>query len=185
MLAFLAYLLVISVLQGAVAQASFDDLDDRTVGAGEAINAGMRHSLPILGVSIIVGIVSLAATFLLVVPGLYVLGMWWIFAAIIVRERAGFSSIGRSAELTLGYRWPMVGLALLYFLVSIGIGLVTGIPELMVSETSVTGTLIVGVISMIGDMFSSILGGVTGVIAYVRLTQIKEGGGSTVADVFS
>jgi len=48
-----------------------------------------------------------------------------------------------------------------------------------------TGALVSAVVEGVGDAFVSVFGTVTAVLAYNRLRQIKEGGGPSVADVFT
>lgn len=82
--------------------------------------------------SLLVGIGILTGLILLIVPGIILAVMWQFFGYVIV-DRPGtraVESMGRSADITRGNRWPLFGLVLLLLLINIlgavlcGVGLI-------------------------------------------------------------
>lgn len=181
----LIFMLGTCLVYAAVAQVTLDDAAGRPVAFGAAISSGLRNVVPATAVVIVSGLICAVAAMFLILPGLYLMALWWLAVPAIVEERLSFGSLGRSAALTEGYRWPMVGLVLLYLLVAIGVGMVTAAPESLLVGAGMPGAVISAVVSGLGDAFLSAFGTVTAVLAYNRLRQIKEGGGPSVADVFT
>jgi hypothetical protein len=57
---------------------------------------------------------------LLIVPGVILMVMWYVAVPACVLEKTGpVRSLGRSRELTKGYRWKVFGLILLVYVLSI------------------------------------------------------------------
>ena len=173
------------VLCGAVARAALDHVNGPGASVDTAMRAGLRHFFPILLITIVVGIVGYLGLILLILPGLYVMGMWWLVVPAVVEEGRGFGALGRSFELTEGYRWPMIGLVLLYALITIIVGALGAVPDIVLGALGTVGLVISAIIDIFVSAFTYGLGIVTSVLAFNRLRQIKEGGGPGVADIFA
>jgi hypothetical protein len=103
------------ILQGALTRAAIDDLSGAGVKFGAALGDGLRYFFPLFVVGLLVGIGMAIGLVLLIIPGLILAVRWAVSAPIVVVEKHGpTNSIGRSAELTKGYRWPIFGLLVLY-----------------------------------------------------------------------
>lgn len=69
------------------------------------------------GIAIGIGLV------LLLVPGLYLLTIWsMIVPALVIEGRPALAAFGRSREIVRGHGWPVFGLVVITFLVSIVVG---------------------------------------------------------------
>lgn len=71
--------------------------------------------------SILVGIAVFVGLFLCIVPGV-ILGLMWMFFGYVVVENPTISptdAMRRSAEITKGYRWQLLGLVILLFLINL------------------------------------------------------------------
>lgn len=87
---------------------------------------------PYLIASILVGLGVLAGLILLIVPGIILAIVWHFFGYVIVQEPTmrATDAMRRSAEITEGYRWQLLGLGLVLFLINIvgalacGVGLI-------------------------------------------------------------
>lgn len=162
-------------------------LDRSRPSVGDAFPLALRLFLPLLLVNIVVNLLVGAGLFLLVVPGLYLLGRTLLSAPALVAERRGnpFAAIGRSFALTAGQGWRIVFFALLIFVVAyvvniavggtlgIAIGLLPGADD----QTSVRNLLL----AALNALFSSaifLLAILINVALYRRLT-------TDVADTFS
>ena len=83
--------------------------------------------LPLIGLSIVVGIAVAIGFILIIVPGLILITIWAVAAPAVVVERKGiFEALGRSRELVKGNGWQVFGVIILFFLIFFVIGLVLG-----------------------------------------------------------
>jgi hypothetical protein len=131
MLASVISLVASVVLQGALTRASLDDLGGKGVRLNTALSAALALLLPLIGLGIIVGLGIMVGLVLLIIPGIYLSLRWAVAAPVLVSERAGvFQAMERSAKLTEGHRWAILGLAVIYLIlvlvVNFAIGAVIG-----------------------------------------------------------
>jgi hypothetical protein len=81
------------------------------------------EGLPVfVGASIVFGIVYQIGLALCIVPGIIVLLFWGFYAFVIADRREGVTfgeSFSRSAEITSGKRWTLLGLFLVLFLINL------------------------------------------------------------------
>ena len=166
------------------------------MGAMESVRLGLSRFWVLLGASILAGLGILAGTLLLIVPGIILYCGWFVVMPVVVMERRGVTdSIGRSWELTRGYRWwilvVVIGTAIISGIIS---GLFTApFPDAMAFDPSgevtyatrgqVIGLSIAsGVAAVLATMISSALIAST----YRELRVVKEGADSSqIADIFS
>ncbi|MEM6619782.1 MAG: hypothetical protein AAF631_10820 [Pseudomonadota bacterium] len=151
---------------------------------------GLRFIVPILALSVFCGILIYIGTAFFVVPGLWLAAVFsMVFPAIVV-EGTGLTAVGRSARLTKGYRWPIIGTLLV-------MGFITGLMVLGVAaflglfisgvENAVGGgawLLNTGLALLVGSFLYAIsfgLPAVTTALIYARLREIKEG--TSIADI--
>ena len=77
-------------------------------GAGPLLRRAMPLTLPLVIASVAAVTLPLAATGLLVIPGLWLLTRWALFAPAIVHERLGpFNALSRSSQLVRGAFWAV------------------------------------------------------------------------------
>ena len=105
---------------GALTYGALQELRNHHPTVGECIGRGFAAMPAVLVVSVIVvGGIFIGSLFL-VVPGLILAVLWWIAVPAVVGERKGvFAALGRSAELTKGYRWQVFGLVLVVLLIHV------------------------------------------------------------------
>lgn len=116
---------------------------------------------------------------LLLVPGLWIYAVFCVFVPAILFDRSGFGALGRSMSLTREYRWPIVALTIIMWVIGV-----------LISEA---GSLIVDVFPdgfILGPILLAVLYGITygisGIsvaLTYARLREIKEG--ANVQDLVS
>ena len=94
------------------------DLRGESVRLGDCLGRALAVIGPVLGVAILATLATGLATILLIIPGLIVAIMLYVAIPVAVIERPGvMESLGRSVELTKGYRWQLF----FVFLVIIGV----------------------------------------------------------------
>lgn len=111
------------VLQGFVTSLAVNTLGDRRISAREAFSAGANTLLPLLGLSIVMGLGIALGLIILIVPGLFLMVIWAVAPAIVVIERSGImESLQRSRELTRGSRWSIFGLMVIFLVGAVAVG---------------------------------------------------------------
>ena len=137
-------LLLYFLVTAALVYGTLKDLRGGKAGFGECFSQGLGRMFPVLGVAVVTYIAIFLAALALVIPGIYVAVMLWVTIPVAVVERRGIGSLARSAELTSGYRWRILGALLIYLFVAMGISMLFGV---------VSAGLIFG--SMGPDIFTS------------------------------
>ena len=166
-----ASLLLAQVAAAALVYGTIQELRGRHAGVGECISRGLSLMFPILGVAIVSSIGIGIGLILLIVPGIILAVMWWVAIPSAVVERPGvFAALGRSAELTKGYRWRILGLLIFVVLFLILIGVVVSL------VVGLIGSVAIGLfIQWLVNAFATALYAVVAAVGYHDLRVAKEG----------
>ena len=181
--------LAMNVLQAAVIHGTVDDLNDKKTSFGDCLSTGLKFLLPVIGVSILTGLAVAVGFILIIVPGIMMALAWCVNIPVVVVERKGvFDAFGRSADLTRGHRWAILGLVVVY-------GILTGIIGLV--AVAVTGGFDLAALSAgafkpvewivltVIQVAESLVGAAGVASIYYELRSIKDGvGPSALASVF-
>ncbi|MEZ5709057.1 MAG: hypothetical protein R3E02_06705 [Blastomonas sp.] len=99
---------------------------DGGVSVGDALKAALVALIPAFLANMLTSIVTSIGFLLLIVPGLYLIGRFWLVPSAIIAERIGnpLAAIQRSWELTRDNGWRLFGFLIL---VSIVGGIITGL----------------------------------------------------------
>lgn len=177
------------VAMAFLVKAAYDAKLGRPPRPAEYATGALGRILPLVVCSLVVLVGVYAGAILLVVPGLWVLAVWSVVVPVIVIERAGIDALGRSAGLTKGYRWPIVGCTLLF---AICTGVVSFAVSFVVSFVCsfLAGDALADVVALISQTAGAAAGfGIYYVgiaLIYARLREIKEGVPiETLAEVFA
>lgn len=159
------------VAQAAALYGAFQQMRQQPFEIGESLQKGLRRTGPVIGTAICAGLGTMLGLFLLVVPGLILLTMWYVALPACVLENVGpFEALSRSGFLTKGSRWKVFGIALV-------IGILAMIATLVL--TAVLGFAIgwIGVIvaSYISNVLVYSFGSVVAAVLYHDLRVAKEG----------
>lgn len=195
--------MVLAALLGILAQGlvvavvvlmAYDTKLGRPLRMSGYIGAALPVAPMVFLVSLVVGILIGIGFLLFIVPGLWLAAVFSVVIPAVVIERAGFGALGRSSDLTKGYRWSIVGLYIVMFLIAIVLatvigGLLLGLAAAVVSSESGAVGILGGMTLVAADAVASALSyGFTAVMSaliYARLREIKEGiGVDSLADVF-
>ena len=204
------------VMSAAVTVSVVDALRDYTPAMGRSLSAGLARFLPLLGVSLVM-ILAIVAVFavggaaiagLAVVTGdvggpiavvlgvvlfvlfIYVYLRWALIVPIVVNERLGIiGTLKRSAELSRGHRWKLLGVMALLFLLSMIVSLVIPFALVAIAElldmASAALLNVVTVVNFIVQVIVALLFAVIICVAYYELRRVKEGVGvEEIAQVF-
>lgn len=164
------------VTGAAVAYGTFEQLRGRRISMLASVSVGLRRLVPVLLMTIVMTFFVALGWIALVVPGVMLICRWWVAVPVAVVERPGIlASLGRSSELTRGYRWKVFGIVFVLGLVGVGArklfeATILSKPYATLPEIKVylAATLATNVL----------IGGLTAVVtcvAYHDLRTIKEG----------
>ena len=165
-------------IQGAIAYAVYQGLKGNVASIGDALRLGMSRIGTIILATILVGLCVGLGTLLLFIPGIIITCMLAVTIQACVIERLGATeSLGRSADLTNGYRLKIFCLVLLLY---IGTAILNGLCQ-SIFGASVTGEIFSFLISLAVTSFSSVMYATI----YYDLRMVKEGASlDTLANVF-
>jgi hypothetical protein len=157
--------------QAIVLYGAFQDMRGRPVSLTESLQVALRRSFPIIGLAIAMSFIVMLGIVFFIVPGLFLLTMWFVATPACVVEQLGpFRSMRRSADLTGGHRWKILGLMLLLFIISAVISPMIAL---------ILGLLGSGTIVLIGGLIWSGIWGafyaIAAVVTYHDLRVAKEG----------
>ena len=179
-----------AILQGALIYGTVRDLNGERPAVQDSLATGLRSFLPLIGLSILMGLGIVCGMILLVVPGIILACLWCVAVPSLVAENRGvFDSFQRSADLTRGNRWMIFALFVIYFVVFAIVGAIVG----MMTGISgvITGTLMsFNPFAVLANALVSTVAGVVGstgvAVLYVELRQGREGAGPEwLRDIFS
>ena len=137
----LALVVVLSQIgQAVILFGAFQQLRGQPLQPGAAFERAFARFFPLLGLAILYGLAIMLGMMLLLVPGFILLVMWAVVVPVCVVEGLGPTrSMGRSRDLTKGYRWPIFGLLLILLIVSF-VG--NKVVALILAPTGVAGAAI-------------------------------------------
>ena len=165
--------LVLGLLAGIVAVVTLQlsqggtvlAVSDLYLGRSTTIEASLRHAWEafgtLFGLLVLSGLAILGGTILCVIPGIYLTCRWWACVPVaLIEKRGARESLRRSFELTRGSAGRAFLIILLYFVLSLGVGLVLGSPAglLLILNAKDPGMLrLVNALTQITSSISTIL----------------------------
>jgi hypothetical protein len=179
-------LLVFAIYMGVMAAITYgtvQDLRGQSVGIGGLLQSAVNLIPPVLGTFIVLlgvfFVLAIVAVILAFIPILGVIAdavlfafvyiIFWVVIPVAVVERPGpVASLKRSIELTKGNRWRILGIILLLFVISIGIGIISMVFMFL---GPIIGGIIQGLLNAVFMVFSAVLVAV----GYYQLRVAKEG----------
>lgn len=181
--AFLFSLVMMSIITATLVQFSYDAKLGRSAQIGRYFSTAIRNLPAIIVLSIVASILYAIGFMLLIIPGIWLYAVFSMLVPVIVIEGAGFGALGRSAELTKGYRWPIIGALFLIFLCLFLFGFVTAFILAAISGGSLFGLGVL--LETIINAISYGLASIAIAMIFARLKEIKEGVSvSDLVDVF-
>lgn len=172
-----------AIICGAVSYLSGDKM-----AIGRMITGGFSAVLPVIAVSIMVAVLTVLGYIVLIIPGIIISMMLAVAVPAVVAEKRGIvEALSRSADLTKGYRWGVLGT----FIV---VGIITAIANWLVSfvQISVAAAVddlelvLIFVLTVVTYGLTTALSGAATSAIYVQLRECKEGTtADEIAEVFS
>jgi len=105
--------------QGVIVHTTLIDREGRDARFGESVGYALSRALPFVAVSFLFALGLMIGLVLLTIPFFFLVTRWAVVFAIVVAERSGVrGAFSRSAELTAGARWKVLGLGILVIIVA-------------------------------------------------------------------
>jgi hypothetical protein len=169
---FAAYSLIVSLfgffLVAVVTYGTVQDLRGRPAGLGDWFRTGLGAALPTCIVAVVWYVIVIVGIILLIIPGIIFMLMLWVVFPVTVMERPGIvGSLRRSAFLTRGNRWRLLGL---FLVLAVIMGLLEA-GAAFILPFSGPGSFVGSAVSAAVAVFWLVVLGVT----YYDLRMAKEG----------
>ncbi|HDZ74065.1 MAG TPA: hypothetical protein ENH55_15160 [Aurantimonas coralicida] len=162
-------LIVGPFLSALFVMGAYDVQIRRPIDWSDYFRASLQQIVPLVSISFVVVLLVFTGAVMLIVPGLWLLGMFSVVIPAVVVDRAGFEALGRSRSLTKGYRWPIVGFIALVSLVAlIETVIVMGLKWLLGVST------IFVMLQVILSGLTAAIGSIAAAVIHMRLREIKE-----------
>jgi hypothetical protein len=195
--AMISYGISMTLFQGAITYAAFKIFMGDRASVPESLGRSFSRLPALLGLGgvIVLAVVALAcvsgilgliarvlAVLVFLVTFVIFFGAWYVGTQACIVENAGpMASLGRSWDLTKGYRLQITGMLLLVFILVL---ITTAIAQFIVNR--VLGVGIAGsLFNMLVNLIPIAFGNVMATVTYYRLRVVKEGLTATsLADIF-
>lgn len=164
--------LTVTFLYQGMVVAVVKDIQDgrRDNSVGELVRLVVPVLMPLIGAGLLVGVATGFGLLLLVVPGLYLLTIWAVTApAIVVERRGAFDALGRSRQLVRGNGWPVLGVVVLAFLITIVVAVLLG----MVAAAISSGEIVAAVTLTLAATVTAPIQGLAASVLYFRLLELQ------------
>lgn len=179
------------ISQSALIQMTVTDLSGQPVSLRPALVRGVRAILPLLGLTILFVLGWMFASVLLIVPGIMLALAWCVSAPTYVIENRGiFGAFSRSAALTKGSRWRLLGLFLI-FLIAVWVleiaivGLFGGFGGLARTIADGSRVSVYRLLNLLLSTFLALFMHTGVAVLYSELRRLKDGvGAGDLAAVF-
>ena len=142
-----------------------------------AMRIGLRRILPIIGATIVAGVLVGIGFVLLIIPGIFLFVSFAVVWEALIIEGAGpIESIKRSWRLVSGERWRVFGAGLLVMIIAIIVfGVVSAVVWLILSPgLGMSGGMAGYVVQQVSTLLSTPLTAALGTVIYLDLRVRKE-----------
>jgi hypothetical protein len=169
-----------SMVQGLLVRSTVLYLSGRPADMANSVTLALRLLLPIIGVSIAVGVLFLIGLLFLVVPGIMIYCAFIVAVPALVEERRGvFGSMQRSRDLTRGSRMRIFLLLVVAWMFAIVItaliNQIAGVSLFDPSALASADRLLAGIAAGLGNTLTTLIFAVLTAALYMELRTVKEG----------
>jgi uncharacterized membrane protein len=186
-----AYVICGSFQTAVISKAIVPDDTGHLPSLADGISAVARDFAALSAIALVSFVLFIAGYMLFILPGLFIGAILAVVLPVRVLERTGvIRTFVRSAQLTRGNRWPIFGLLLAYFVITVvcevAVNVMSGDPTFAGYSGE---TRSAGPVSLIGstliEFAMSLVSSTATAVVYIELRHIKDGPGPTaLASVF-
>lgn len=165
------------IVTAALMYGTFQQLRGTPASIGVCFSRGLARLFPVLGVGILMGLCVAGGFMLLIIPGIIFYCMLWVAVPVAVVEKPGLmASLKRSAELTKGYRWQILGIIIVIAVIQWLAGKVVELVFLGDVATATWGDVRVYMFATLGVSIAiGTLQAVVNAVGYHDLRLAKDG----------
>jgi len=172
---FIIQMVVYGIATALLVQLAYDSKLNRGITPQKYIGPAFAAAIPIAVLGLVIGILAGIGFMALIIPGLWIYAVFSMTSPSIVIEKVGYRGMGRSKNLTKGYRWPILGVIIIISICAALVGGAVGFALVaLMGGGSISIPLNIAVNSIAGA-FGTGLGGIAIALTYARLREIKEG----------
>ena len=156
------------IIGGAATDAIGEVYLGREVSIGDAFRKGLAIIVPVIGTTLLSGLLVLGATLLLILPGIWVsLGIIVLSQVMVLEGLFGMAAIRRSLDLMKGQRWRAFGILVVVLIVQsiVGFGV-----ALALGSIPVLGVLGSGLVASVSGAYTAAVS----VVLYFDIRCRKE-----------
>ncbi|MEM6311292.1 MAG: hypothetical protein AAF754_14715 [Pseudomonadota bacterium] len=170
-------MLIYGVVLGMMVLFAYDAKMGRVGALTSYFSPALRHAVPIAVLAIVVGILFGLGMMLFIIPGLWIYAVCSACIPAVIIEKAGFGALGRSAQLTKGYRWPIVGAIIVFGIIIVLLSMVAGFGGGLIGSMigGPVGIVLNLLVTALITAFTYGLSAIFIALVYARLREIKEG----------
>lgn len=169
---------IYGVVSAIIVQLAYDAKLGRGTNFGGYASAAIATIVPNVIQTLIVTILASFAMIALILPGIWVYGVFAVTVPALVIERVGFGAMRRSAELTKDYRWPVIGTMIVVFIAAMILNLIPQtIAGFVLGSLSTVSIVAMVLLTAVLSTFTYGLIGIAIALVYARLREIKDGVG--------
>ena len=162
---------VSGLVTAALSYGVFQNLRGEPAGIVSCLSNGFASILPVVVASLVFGILIVLGMVLFVIPGILIWLAYLLFVpAIVVEKRGIIDSFNRSAFLTKGRRWAILGAWLVF-----GVVAMLGLALLMVVARLVSSGIALLVLAYVWQALITAFSAVMTAVSYYYLRVDKEG----------
>ena len=178
------YFFLYLIVQAILIHACFKDFAGEQVSLKASSKTALGLSLPLIGLMILYSLGLFAGFILLIIPGIVLLLGWYICIPVMVVEKKGVTeSLGRSWELTKGYKWWLLLLTIILWVITAIISAVLTLASVPFGNPTMATFTGGSTLFWIVYAFSSALAQAIGVLIstaavaaiYYEIRDLKEG----------
>jgi hypothetical protein len=123
----IALLILTPIATAAVLHVIGQEFVDRRATLGEAFGVALSRFGPLLGTSILFGLLYILGFLACIIPGILIAVWYAVFAQVVVMEKkSGMAALNRSKDLVTGFGWRVFGVMIL-------IGIITSVAQMAVT----------------------------------------------------
>lgn len=166
-----------ALMQVVVARATVADLNGHSFSISESMRETPRRILPLIGMTLLIGVAVFVGFMFLMVPGLILLTIWVVAGpALIIEKRGILASLQRSRDLTRNHRWVAFGLIFVFIVAYYASALALGALAFgAMASLNTGGFLLLSIPSTILSVVIVVVASVGSTVIYYDLRVSKEG----------
>ena len=156
----------------AIAYVVKSKIDGKTVSVGEALKKSLSKWSAAIGANLLAYIFLLGLALLLIIPGIIYYVYWsFVVYVVILQDKSGKSALDYSKTIVKGRWWKVAGYSLVFSLLSLIVGIITGALYLLLPGNFLTNMVTGTFIDVVSSFFTVVF-----IIFFINFDSTKKEG---------